>query len=115
MHGQKLAGILTSRLRDVALAIVRTAVRLLRDHVASRPASFRRGHGAAKSGARQVVLRVVLTYIRRHCVCQCPAITRKLRGNAAGHVAGNLARHYAVIALLSRGTPRGHRRAFGEP
>jgi hypothetical protein len=56
---------------------------LLRGQVASRLASFQCGHGAAKSGARQVVLRVVLTDVRRHCRCQCPAITGKLRGCCA--------------------------------
>ncbi len=80
----------TSHLPDVALAIVRTVARLLRDQVASRLASVRRGHGAAKSGARQVVLRVVLTDVRRHCRCHCPAIAGKLRGHDARYFAGCL-------------------------
>ena len=44
------------------------------------------------SGARQVVLRVVLTDARRHCCCHCPAIAGTLRGYDARHFAGFLAR-----------------------
>jgi hypothetical protein len=99
-------GIPTSRLRDVALAVARTAARLLRGHIASCLASFRRGHCASKSGARQVVLRVVLTDVRRHCRCHCPAIAGTLRGYDARYFAGFLAGCFAPIARPSRGTPR---------
>src|ERR1022692_1822825 len=74
----------TSCLRDVA--------RLLRGQVTSCLASFRRGHCASKSGARQVALRVVLTDVRRHCCCECPAIAGTLRGYDVRHFTGFLAR-----------------------
>ena len=108
-------GISMSRLRDVALADARTAARLLRGQIASCLASFRRGHGASKSGARQVVLRAVLTDVRRHCCCHCPAIAGTLRGHDARYFAGCLAGCFAAIARPSRGTPRNFRRAIGEP
>ena len=88
---------------------------LLCGQVASCLASFRRGHCAAKSGARQVVLRAVLTDIRRHCRCHCPAIAGTLRGHDARNFAGFLAGCFAPIARPSRGTPRSFRRAIGEP
>jgi hypothetical protein len=35
-------------------------------------------------------LRVVLTDVRRHCRCHCPAIAGKLRGHDARYFAGCL-------------------------
>jgi len=51
-----------------------------------------------KSGARQVSLRVVLSDIRRHCLCHCPAIAGMLRRHDARYFAGFFAGHFAAIA-----------------
>ena len=64
---------------------------------------------------KQVVLRVVLTDVQQHCCCHCPAIAGTLRGHDARNFAGFLAGCFAPIARPSRGTPRNHRRDFGEP
>ncbi len=75
---------------------------LLRGQLASRLASFRRGHCAAISGATQVVLRVALTDIRRRGRCHCPVIAGKLHGfearNFAGCLAGSFRGHRVTVS-----------------
>jgi len=62
----------------------------------------------------QVVLRVVLTDVRRHCCCHCPAIAGTLRGHDANISPAILPDVSRPSREPSRGTPRSFRRAIGE-
>jgi len=103
----RVNGILTSHLARCFAAVARPSCGLSR--------KFPGGHCASLSGARQVVLRVVWTDVRRHCRCHCPAIAGTLSGHDVRHFAGFLAGCFAPISRPSRGTPRSFRRDMSEP